>query len=102
MRYAMDDGVNFPVNPRTGSCVSGETYGGFRPQSCPIGSPKSSHKEGMAVDIYDPKGEIDNWCMENLNRLEECGLYLEHPSKTVHWCHVSTRAPGSGRRVFMP
>ena len=50
-------GVKFPINPATASEVSGKTYGGFRPQNCPQGAPNSSHKEGLAVDIYDPKNE---------------------------------------------
>lgn len=100
--YAVADGVVFPTNPATGSGVSGQTYGGFRPQSCPQGAPNSSHKEGKAVDRYDPKNEIDAWCMDNLCRLEECGIYIEHPDATDGWSHWTIRAPNSRRRVFYP
>ena len=89
-----------PVNPQTNSYVSGATYGGFRPQDCPQGAPNSSHKEGMAIDIYDPHGDRDKWLTDDI--LEEYGLYREHPDHTIHWCHLSIRAPGSGKRTFLP
>ena len=95
-------GVHFPKNPKTGSLVSGATYGGWRPKSCSIGAPGSAHKQGLAVDLFDPHDEIDAWCMANLDVLEACGIYLEHPSKTPGWSHWSVKAPASGNRVFMP
>ena len=95
-------GVNFQVNPQTGSQVSGQTFGGFRPQSCPIGASNSAHKTGEAVDIYDPNGEIDGYLMLHQDLLETYGIYIEHPSATTGWSHWSTRAPGSGHHVFYP
>lgn len=95
-------GIDFPVNPNTQSQVSGCTFGGFRPQSCCQGSTHSAHKEGQAVDVYDPEGYIDDWCMENLEQLEACGIYLEHPASTKGWSHWGTRKPASGKRVFYP
>ena len=95
-------GIEFPINPATKSGVSGQTFGGFRPQDCPQGAPNSSHKEGLAVDRYDPKGEIDKWCMSNQDALIKCGIYLEHPDATPGWSHWTTRAPRSGNRVFHP
>ncbi len=103
--FALRDGIEFPDNPHTGSGVSGKTYGGFRPQDCPQGAPQSSHKEGMAVDRYDPEDLIDKWCMAHSEvggLLESCGIYIEHPSKTDGWSHWSTRRPKSGKRVFYP
>lgn len=102
IEVAKNDGVVFKINPATGSIVSGETLGGFRPQSCTIGAPKSNHKIGMAVDIYDPDEKIDTWCMNNLDKLEECGIWLEHPSATKSWSHWQCVGPKSGRRVFYP
>lgn len=93
-------GVELPTNPKTGTLVSGETYGGFRPQSCPIGAPSSAHKEGRAVDVYDPTGALDKWITDM--RLEHFGLYREHPADTSGWCHLTDRAPGSERRTFHP
>jgi hypothetical protein len=100
--HAVADGVVFRINPKTGSGVSGKQYGGFRPQDCPEGAPGSSHKDALAVDRYDPIGEIDAWCLRNLDVLELCGIYIEHPSETCGWSHWTIRAPKSGRRVFFP
>jgi hypothetical protein len=96
------DGIEFPVNPKTGTQVSGEVYGGFRPQSCPIGASHSNHKEGRAVDRWDPDNRIDMWCMAHQNRLREHGIYIEHPDSTPHWSHWQGVPPGSGNTVFRP
>jgi hypothetical protein len=96
------DGVTFPINPATKSGVSGQTLGGFRPQNATQGAPNSSHKLGLAVDRYDPKGDIDAWLMAHLDRMEAHGIYIEHPSATAGWSHWTIKAPGSGRRVFYP
>lgn len=96
------DKVWFPTNPLTGSIVGGESLGGFRPKDCPIGAPGSAHKQGLAVDLYDPKNEIDAWLWEHRSALESCGLYFEHPEATPRWSHWSLRRPKSGRRFFRP
>jgi len=104
-QMAKVDGVRFPANPVTKSQVSGTNFGGFRPKNCPIGAERSSHKEGLAVDLYDPGGEIDKWCLLNSGnggKLEQCGIYIEHPSKTNGWSHWTIKAPRSGNRVFYP
>ncbi len=93
-------GVKFPINPNTGTHISGKTFGGFRPQNCPQGAPNSSHKTGMGVDIHDPTNEIDNAIADYL--LKEFDLYREHPSATNSWVHLTIRRPGSGKRTFMP
>lgn len=98
----LEDSVEFPDNPATGCGVSGQTFGGFRPQNCPQGAPNSSHKDGLAVDRYDPKGEIDDWCIAHQDRLALHGIYIEHPSATQNWSHWTIRKPGSGNRVFFP
>jgi len=103
--FARRDGVDFPDNPHTGTGVSGQELGGFRPQSCTQGAPHSAHKEALAVDRYDPEGLIDAYCMKHSEPgglMESCGIYLEHPSKTEGWSHWSIRRPGSGHRVFYP
>jgi hypothetical protein len=102
LAQAVADGVKLHTNPATGSYVSGQTMGGFRPQSCTQGAPGSSHKQGMAVDIYDPLHKLAPWCLANLDVLEALGLYMEHPDATSTWCHLTTRAPHSGRRAFFP
>lgn len=102
MGMAQADGVAFPVNPATGSQVSGKEYGGFRPTDCPIGAAHSKHKLGAAVDLFDPLNEIDAWCMRNLDKVASCGIYIEHPDATPRWAHWATIGPASGDRVFRP
>lgn len=99
---AEDAGVVLEVNSKTRTYVSGEQNGGFRPQSCPVGAPNSKHKKGLAVDVYDPEGELDEWCGRNVKLLEELGLYLEASKHTPTWCHIQCEPPGSGRRFFIP
>lgn len=101
-RLAIRDDIYFPFNSKTQSRVSGELYGGFRPSVCPVGSSKSAHKEALAVDIYDPRGDIDNWCFKNQDKLEQCGIYIEDTNKTLGWSHWTIRTPSSGKRVFIP
>jgi hypothetical protein len=93
-------GVEIQTNPKTQTCISGEKYGGFRPQDCPIGAPKSAHKVGRAVDVYDPNNDLDRWLTDA--RLEEFELYRESPQATPRWCHLSDKSPASGRRTFNP
>lgn len=93
-------GVELADNPKTGTLVSGTTYGGFRPQDCPQGAPTSAHKEGRAVDIYDPLGALDRWISDLI--LAKYDLYRESPLATSGWCHLSDRAPPSGKRTFLP
>lgn len=100
----LDESALFDVdlieNPATGTYISGQKYGGFRPQDCPQGAPTSSHKEGRGIDIYDPHNALDNWITDA--RLEQFKLYREKPIATPGWCHLTDRAPGSGRRSFLP
>lgn len=93
-------GGELKVNPRTKTYVSGEQYGGFRPQSCPQGAPRSSHKEARAVDVYDPGGGLDIWISDAILTAHE--LYREAPIATSGWCHLTDKAPGSGKRTFQP
>lgn len=95
-------GIVCQINPTTGTSVSGETLGGFRPQGTAIGAPRSNHKEGLAVDRYDPDGRLDAWCIANLDVLRQVGIWLEHPDATPGWAHWQVVAPKSGRQVFRP
>lgn len=95
-------GVVFPVSHKTGSQVGGDLYGGFRPQSCPQGAAHSAHKEGLAVDRYDPFGHIDSWLMTHQDALERHGIFIEAPESTPGWSHWTIRPPISGHHVFLP
>lgn len=101
------------IDPDTGTQISGSRGGagdgGFRLPTATTGQGHSSHKEARGVDVYDPYGKLDDWLTSfehdgagGNKKLEEYGLYREAPSATVHWCHLTTRAPGSGRRTFNP
>ena len=100
------------VDLDTGTEISGSKGGagdgGFRLSTATTGSGKSSHKEAKAVDVFDPRDHLDTWLddFEHGNgdntKLEEYGLYREAPEATPGWTHLSTRAPGSGRRTFKP
>lgn len=88
------------INPATRTYISGKQNGGWRPSDCPIGAPNSSHKTGSGVDVADGDGELDAMITDEL--LSRHGLYREHPESTPGWCHLTTRAPKSGRRTFYP
>lgn len=77
---------------------------GYRPPAINtgIGKKKSPHLTCEAVDIYDPDKRLASWLLDNLELLEDLGLYLEDPDYTPNWTHLQIRAPGSGKRVFIP
>lgn len=78
---------------------------GYRPLTYNLsigGSERSAHITCEALDIYDPDKRLAKWCLDNLDILEESGLYIEDPDYTSNWVHFTTRAPRSGRRVFIP
>lgn len=62
----------------------------------------SAHTSCEACDFVDKDGLLDEWCLDNIKVLEECGLYLESPQHTVGWCHLAIRRPKSGNRIFIP
>jgi hypothetical protein len=100
--YVINAKVELEVSPATKSLVSS----GWRPPRINNitdgAAPKSKHLIGLAVDLYDPEGEIDNFCMSNPDKLEKIGLWMEHPSATKGWCHLQSVPPRSGNRVFYP
>ena len=102
MLDAIADHVVFLINPKTGNQISGQTFGGFRPQNCPQGAPNSNHKKGKAIDLYDPYNQVDQWCAANLGKLEKHGIWIEHPDDTPTWSHWQSVPPRSGNRMFKP
>jgi uncharacterized protein YcbK (DUF882 family) len=62
----------------------------------------SQHLRGAAVDIFDPKQEMQAWVLNNVNILEEVGLWMEDFSATKNWLHFQIFPPRSGKRFFMP
>lgn len=86
---------------------------GYRPSSINAsvgGAAKSAHQDCQAADIKDDDGLFANWCMNNLQLLEECGIYIEDGRYTmvidgngevkVQWAHLQLRP--TSRRVFIP
>lgn len=63
---------------------------------------KSRHLVGAAVDISDPKGELQKWCNDNVKVLEEVQLWCEDFNYTQSWVHFQIIPPKSGKRFFIP
>ena len=63
---------------------------------------KSKHLYGQAVDISDPKKELQTWCKNNVKLLEEIGLWMEDFAYTSNWVHFQFVPPKSGNRFFIP
>lgn len=95
-------GVKVENNPRYGNPINS----GWRPPlinaNVKGAAPRSKHMTGQACDLYDPEGDLDDWCMAHADKLAEIGLWQEHPSATKGWLHVQTVPPRSGNRVFYP
>lgn len=79
---------------------------GWRPVSLnnqtPGAAARSKHITCEAIDLADPDGDLDDWCMEHLEDLAAIGCWLEHPASTKNWCHLQIVPPKSQRRVFYP
>lgn len=88
---------------------------GYRPASINSsvgGAKKSAHMDCQAADIIDKDGSLAEFLLNNLDILEQAGLYLESPDYTYSvnkdgnrvsgWVHLQIRRPGSGNRVFIP
>ena len=63
---------------------------------------KSKHLTGEAADFSDPKQELQKWCLDNTDKLEEIGLWCEDFSATINWIHFQIVPPKSGNRFFKP
>lgn len=79
---------------------------GFRPAAINVhvkgAAVRSNHIMGRAVDLVDTDRSIVKWCLANLDKLKEVGLWMEEPASTPGWCHLQTVPPKSGNRVFKP
>lgn len=101
------DGVHLVLNPATGSLVSGQGNGGLRPPDCTVGAPRSQHKNGNAVDVYDPTRQLMAWLLADGARLLTLGVWIEHPQWCHSWAHLQSVPPAGWtleipRRVFLP
>lgn len=71
------------------------------------GATKSKHLLGAAIDLDDnDEGELWSWVLENLELIQEIGLWMEHPCWTHcakgTWMHFQITPPGSKHRIFVP
>lgn len=96
------EGVPLEAHPQTQTLISS----GWRPpqinSQVKNAAVKSRHMTGEAVDLYDPEGALDYFCLENQASLASLGLWMEHPLATKGWAHLQSVAPRSGSRVFYP
>ena len=65
-------------------------------------APLSKHMTCQAIDVKDPEGDLDEWCLTHPEILGKIGLWQEHPASTKGWTHLQTVSPKSGKRVFYP
>lgn len=65
LALAVVDGVQLDAHPHTGTPVSS----GWRPAEINAATPGASrgspHITGEGIDIFDPEGDLDEWCWAN-------------------------------------
>ena len=72
---------------------------GIYPPKVPM---KSNHLFGRAVDFADGDGKLKKWILENIDLMEEIGLWMEDFNATKTWVHFQINPPKSGNRFFKP
>lgn len=79
---------------------------GWRPPSINASTPgaatHSKHMLGLAVDIADADGSLWSWVLENLELMQQLGIFFEDRRWTPNWVHFGLGAPASGKRIFVP
>jgi hypothetical protein len=90
------------TSPHFGTLISGMGKGGWRPQDCPEGAPRSNHKRGKAVDLCDHVSGIDAYCDSNGTAMRTAGLGREQTESTPNWSHWQDGPSGLGNWVFNP
>lgn len=61
----------------------------------------SRHLTGEAADVADPGGLLHDWCVSNVEILEQAGLWCEVKDETPR-VHFQSKPPRSGLRFFKP
>jgi hypothetical protein len=61
----------------------------------------SQHLTFSAVDIADPKGDLMQWCRDNVAILEKAELWVED-DPSIPRVHFQIFPPKSGNRFFKP
>lgn len=76
---------------------------GYRPGRFNVaagGAPKSAHLTCQAVDLADPKNELDKYLDAHPELLELHDLWRETPKATPGWCHIQSREVKGNKRTF--
>lgn len=91
---------------RAGRSSLDEVRSGWRPQgvndSTANAAKDSRHLTAEAVDLGDSDRSLATWCVDNLDVLEELGLWMEDPRWTPSWVHLQIVPPKSGKLVYIP
>lgn len=78
---------------------------GYRPHQInmqvPGAAPLSTHETCEGIDLHDANGILSKWLLNSLGILKKLGLYMEDPASAKDHVHLQTRAPKSGKRVFI-
>lgn len=108
LSWAVADQVRPASDARTGTPVAS----GWRPpainDATSNAAAHSRHLTGEAIDLRDTgTRDLARWCLNNLDALEEIGLWMEDPQWThappgQPWVHLQIVPPGSHRRVYVP
>lgn len=79
---------------------------GWRPPSVNAATPgaatKSKHMIGLAADIADSDNAVMNWVLQNLDLMQQLGIFCEDFRWTPGWVHFGLGPPASGKRIFVP
>jgi hypothetical protein len=107
LEIAARDGVEPGIDQVTGT----EVASGWRPAGVNArtanAAANSKHLTAEACDLQDTPGRtLAIWCLAHLDVLEALDLYMERPQWCAGhgdpWVHLQTRAPRSGKQVFIP
>ncbi len=74
---------------------------GFRPSdvnaNIPNAAKRSLHMRGLALDLVDSDGKLDQLFASKPELLRKYGLWLEDPASTINWTHCDI-----GQRLDRP
>ena len=77
---------------------------GYRPAEINAGIPnaakKSNHMICAAIDLKDDDGLLGAWCLKEIAKLNQIGLYMESLDYTKGWVHLQT--PKTHNNPFIP
>ena len=103
LAWAYQDNVRPALDARTKTHIAS----GWRPpeinEATSNAAKASRHLTGEAIDLRDNgTRDLARWCLNNLDALEEIGLWMEDPRWTPTWVHLQIQPPASRRRVYCP